>query len=82
LAAAAATRAATAPAATPCAGTASSTTAAPATPRHLLQGAAVIFLVEEVEGSEPDVGHFFLIERDSLRRRDVEFLWNVSGGGG
>ena len=35
-----------------------------------MQGAAVIFLVEE-EGSEPDVGHFFLIERDSLRRREV-----------
>ena len=45
-------------------------------------GAAVVFLVEEVECSELHVGHFFLIERDSLRRRDVEFLWNVSGGGG
>jgi hypothetical protein len=47
-----------------------------------LQGAAVVFLVEEVEGSETDVGHFFLTERDSLRRREVEFMRNVSGGGG
>jgi hypothetical protein len=39
-----------------------------------LQGAAVIFLVEE-EGSEPDVGHFFLIERDSLRRRYADGPW-------
>jgi hypothetical protein len=35
-----------------------------------------------MEGSETDVGHFFLTERDSLRRREVKFLRNVSGRGG
>jgi hypothetical protein len=83
-AAAAATTAATASAAaaTAAAATATAAAAAPATPRHLLQGAAVVFLVEEVERRETDVGDFFLTERDGLRRREVEFLRDVSGGRG
>jgi hypothetical protein len=35
-----------------------------------------------MERGEIDIGHFFLTERDGLRRREVEFLRNVSGGGG
>ena len=83
-AAAAAAAAATTPAAaTPAsAATAAAAAAAPATPRHLLQGAAVVFLVEEVERREADVGDFFFAKRDGLRRREVEFLRNVNGGRG
>jgi hypothetical protein len=35
-----------------------------------------------MERGETDIGYFFLSERDGLRRREVEFLRNVSGGGG
>jgi hypothetical protein len=69
--------ASTAATATSATATAAATAAAPATPRHLLQGAAIVFLVEEMECREADVGDLFLAERDALCRCEVELLRKV-----
>jgi hypothetical protein len=74
-AAAAATPAATAPAATHAATTTTAATMAPAV--RDLHFAADFFLIEEMERSETDVGHFFLAERDCLVRREVRRLRHV-----
>jgi hypothetical protein len=39
---------------------------------------ADVFLVEEMEGGETDVGDFFVTERDHLARRKVRPLLNVA----
>jgi hypothetical protein len=74
-----ATASATATAATTAGATAAAAAAASATPRHLLQRAAVVFLVEQVERREADVGDFFFAQCDSLGRREVEFLRDIRG---
>jgi hypothetical protein len=68
--AAAGATAAAATTATPATAAATATTAATATatPSHLLEASAAIFLVEEMEGGEADVGDFFLAEQQMLRR--------------
>ena len=76
-AAAATATAATAKAATATAATPAPATTATATPRHLLQGAAVVFLVEQMECRQADVRDFLLAQRDRLCRREVEFLRHV-----
>jgi hypothetical protein len=65
--------AATAAAATPAPATSAPATTATATPRHLLQGAAIVFLVEQMECRQADVRDFLFTQRDRLRRREVEF---------
>src|SRR6516225_6440340 len=83
-AAAAAATAAAAPATTATETTATATaattapaTTATATPRHLLQGAAVVFLVEQMKCRQTDVRDLLLAQRDRLCRREVEFLRHV-----
>jgi hypothetical protein len=79
-AAAAASAAAAAAAATTATATPAPATSAPATtatPRHLLQGAAVVFLVEQMECRQADVRDFLFTQRDCLCRCDVEFLRDV-----
>jgi hypothetical protein len=44
-----------------------------------LHGVAYIFLVEEMEGREADVGDFFFTERDRVARHKVQFLRRVRG---
>src|SRR6516164_1623815 len=59
------------------AATAATAASATATPRHLLQGAAVVFLVEQMECRQAYVRDFLLAQRDRLCRREVEFLRRV-----
>ncbi len=68
--AASATAAPTAAAATT-ATTAATTTAAP---RHLLRTGRALFLVEQMESGETDVGDFFFTEQDALGRGEIQFL--------
>jgi hypothetical protein len=76
-AATAAAATATAAAATPAPATSAPATAATATPRHLLQGAAIVFLVEQMECRQADVRNFLFTQRDRLRRREVGFLRDI-----
>jgi hypothetical protein len=83
LAAAAATRAA--PAATHGAATAATaTTATTATPANNNGGelhvAASVFLIEEIERGETDVGHFLLAKNEALIGRDVVRLRDIGSG--
>jgi len=59
------------------ASTAASTPAA-ASPRSL-HGVACVFLVEEMEGREADIGDFFFTERDRVAWHKVQFLRGVRG---
>jgi hypothetical protein len=81
-ASAAATAGATATASSAAGAAAAAAAATTATPRHLLHGATAVFLVEEVERREADVGDFFFTESDALCRREVQLLRDVSGGNG
>jgi hypothetical protein len=44
-----------------------------------LHVAANVFLIEEMERSETDVGHFFFTERDLVIGHEVQFLWRIHG---
>jgi hypothetical protein len=68
---------ATAAAATPATATAAAAAATTATPRYLLLGATVVFLVEEMERRQTDVRDFLFTQRDRLCRREVEFLRDI-----
>ena len=57
--------------------TAAPASAATAAPGHLLRTCAALFLVEEMESGERDVGDFFFTEQDALGRREIEFLCGV-----
>jgi hypothetical protein len=77
-AAAATPAAAASPAATPNrAATASSTTPA-ANPGHL-HVAANVFLIEEMERSQADVGHFLVAKNEALIGRDIVRLGDIGG---
>jgi hypothetical protein len=56
---------------------ASAATATTTSARSDLNAAGDAFVVEEMEGSEADVGDFFFTERDRLTRRKVRRLWYV-----
>jgi len=47
-----------------------------ASPREL-HASNNVFVVEEMEGGEADVGHFFFTERDRLTRCKVRRQWYV-----
>jgi hypothetical protein len=64
--------------ATSTAGAASATPAATASAPRDLHADAEVFLVEEMESGETDVGDFFVAERDHLARDIVRFLLNVA----
>ena len=70
-----ATSAAAATASTAAAATTAST--ATAAPSHLLSTGGAVFLVEQMEGGETDVGDFFFTEQDTLGRREIQFLRGV-----
>jgi len=76
--AASATPATDAAAATSASTTASAAAAATASTPGDLHAVTDVFLVEEMEGSETDVGDFFFTERDHLRRSEVRPLLNVA----
>ena len=81
----AAASAASAPAAAP-ATTSAATAAAASTPGDLLQIAflqvANVLPVEEMEGREADIGHFFVAKDKALIGRGVLGLRDISGGRG
>ena len=70
------TSSATATAATTATAAATTTTAAP---RHLLRTGSALFLVEQMEGGETDVGDLFFAKQDALCRREIQFLCCVRG---
>jgi hypothetical protein len=47
-----------------------------------LQIAANVFLVEEMERGETDVGHFFIAKQEALIGRDVVGSWSSGSRGG
>jgi hypothetical protein len=42
--------------------------------------AANIFLIEEMERSEADVGHFLFVEDEALIGRGILSLWDIGSG--
>jgi hypothetical protein len=73
-----ATAATDAAAATSASTTASAAAAATASAPGDLHAATDVFLVEEMEGGEADVGNFFVTKRDHLARRKVRPLLNIA----
>jgi hypothetical protein len=45
----------------------------------LSAGAAAIFLVEQMEGSQAHIGDFFFNERNRLIWYKAQFLWRIRG---
>jgi hypothetical protein len=44
-----------------------------------LHGVAYVFLVEEMEGREADIGDFLFTERDRVAWHKVQFLRRIRG---